>query len=155
GVSTRSSSWPVPGVIPILLLSYYTSSSRPSPRWVGQAPPPPTRPSPQVLALGASPPARWAKERGPARLQRPERPWEQSPRRTRRPRQPTVPRRPGGPREHTTLALRRIRDEPGIGNPNVDTYLVAYDICNPKRLRKVATTCEDFGIRRQYSVFIC
>jgi CRISPR-associated protein Cas2 len=37
----------------------------------------------------------------------------------------------------------------------MDTYLVAYDICNPKRLRKVATTCEDFGIRRQYSVFIC
>jgi CRISPR-associated protein Cas2 len=37
----------------------------------------------------------------------------------------------------------------------MDTYLVAYDICNPKRLRKVATACEDFGIRRQYSVFIC
>ena len=35
------------------------------------------------------------------------------------------------------------------------TYLVAYDICQPKRLRKVAKTCEDFGIRRQYSVFLC
>src|SRR5437763_599235 len=35
------------------------------------------------------------------------------------------------------------------------TYLVAYDICNPKRLRKVAKTYEDFGIRRQYSVFLC
>ena len=34
-------------------------------------------------------------------------------------------------------------------------YLVAYDICNPKRLRKVAQTCEDFGFRRQYSVFLC
>jgi len=37
----------------------------------------------------------------------------------------------------------------------MDSYLVAYDICNPKRLRKVALTCEDFGIRRQYSVFFC
>jgi len=37
----------------------------------------------------------------------------------------------------------------------METYLVAYDICDPKRLRKVALTCEDFGFRRQYSVFIC
>jgi CRISPR-associated protein Cas2 len=37
----------------------------------------------------------------------------------------------------------------------MDTYLVAYDISNPKRLRKVAQTCEDFGLRRQYSVFLC
>ena len=37
----------------------------------------------------------------------------------------------------------------------METYLVAYDICDPKRLRKVATTCEDFGLRRQYSVFVC
>jgi CRISPR-associated protein Cas2 len=37
----------------------------------------------------------------------------------------------------------------------MDTYLVAYDICEPKRLRKVAHTCEDFGFRRQYSVFLC
>ena len=37
----------------------------------------------------------------------------------------------------------------------MDSYLVAYDICNPKRLRKVAQTCEDFGFRRQYSVFLC
>ena len=37
----------------------------------------------------------------------------------------------------------------------MDTYLVAYDICNPKRLQKVARTCEDFGLRRQYSVFLC
>ena len=28
---------------------------------------------------------------------------------------------------------------------SMDTYLVAYDICDPKRLRKVAHTCEDFG----------
>jgi CRISPR-associated protein Cas2 len=37
----------------------------------------------------------------------------------------------------------------------MDSYLVAYDICNPKRLRKVARTCEDFGFRRLYSVFLC
>lgn len=37
----------------------------------------------------------------------------------------------------------------------MDSYLVAYDICEPKRLRKVAQTCEDFGFRRQYSVFLC
>ena len=33
----------------------------------------------------------------------------------------------------------------------MDTYLVAYDIANPKRLRKMAKTCEDFGLRRQFS----
>jgi CRISPR-associated protein Cas2 len=37
----------------------------------------------------------------------------------------------------------------------VDSYIVAYDISDPKRLRKVATTCEDFGTRKQYSVFLC
>jgi CRISPR-associated protein Cas2 len=37
----------------------------------------------------------------------------------------------------------------------MDTYLVAYDIANPKRLRKVARTCEDFGLRKQFSVFFC
>lgn len=37
----------------------------------------------------------------------------------------------------------------------MDSYLVAYDICDPKRLRKVAQACEDFGFRWQYSVFLC
>jgi CRISPR-associated protein Cas2 len=37
----------------------------------------------------------------------------------------------------------------------LDSYIVAYDIADPKRLRKVATTCEDFGARKQYSVFLC
>jgi CRISPR-associated protein Cas2 len=37
----------------------------------------------------------------------------------------------------------------------MDTFLVTYDICEPKRLRKVAKVCEDFGLRRQYSVFFC
>ena len=34
-------------------------------------------------------------------------------------------------------------------------FLVAYDISNPKRLRKIAKICEDFGIRVEYSVFEC
>ena len=37
----------------------------------------------------------------------------------------------------------------------MDSYIVAYDIADPKRLRKVARCCEDFGYRRQYSVFLC
>ena len=37
----------------------------------------------------------------------------------------------------------------------MDSYIVAYDISNPKRLRKVALTCEDFGARKQLSVFLC
>jgi CRISPR-associated protein Cas2 len=37
----------------------------------------------------------------------------------------------------------------------MDSWIVAYDICDPKRLRKVAHVCEDFGFRRQYSVFLC
>ena len=37
----------------------------------------------------------------------------------------------------------------------METFLVAYDIRDAKRLRKVARTCEDFGHRRQYSVFVC
>ncbi len=37
----------------------------------------------------------------------------------------------------------------------MDSYLVCYDISDPKRLRKVATACEDFGYRKQLSVFLC
>ncbi|MFM7148425.1 MAG: CRISPR-associated endonuclease Cas2 [Gemmataceae bacterium] len=37
----------------------------------------------------------------------------------------------------------------------MDSYLVCYDIRDPKRLKQVASTCEDFGYRRQYSVFLC
>lgn len=37
----------------------------------------------------------------------------------------------------------------------MDSYLVCYDISDPKRLRKVATCCEDFGVRKQLSVFLC
>jgi CRISPR-associated protein Cas2 len=34
-------------------------------------------------------------------------------------------------------------------------FLVSYDICEPKRLRRVAKTMEGFGVRLQYSVFEC
>ncbi len=33
--------------------------------------------------------------------------------------------------------------------------LLGYDIASPKRLQKVAKTCEDFGLRVQYSFFEC
>ncbi|HZK19571.1 MAG TPA: CRISPR-associated endonuclease Cas2 [Treponemataceae bacterium] len=35
------------------------------------------------------------------------------------------------------------------------TYFIAYDICDPKRLRNVAKTLENFGLRIQYSFFEC
>jgi CRISPR-associated protein Cas2 len=37
----------------------------------------------------------------------------------------------------------------------METHLVAYDIRDPKRLRRVAKACEDFGCRHQLSVFLC
>jgi CRISPR-associated protein Cas2 len=36
----------------------------------------------------------------------------------------------------------------------MESVLVCYDIANPKRLRKVARACEDFGYRKQLSVFL-
>jgi CRISPR-associated protein Cas2 len=35
------------------------------------------------------------------------------------------------------------------------TYLVCYDICEDKRLRKVFKTCRNYGDHLQYSVFEC
>ena len=34
-------------------------------------------------------------------------------------------------------------------------HLVAYDVSDAKRLRKVAEACTDFGVRIEYSVFEC
>lgn len=34
-------------------------------------------------------------------------------------------------------------------------YLIAYDISEPRRLRRVCTLMEDHGERLQYSVFLC
>lgn len=50
--------------------------------------------------------------------------------------------------------------ETAIYNPAKEIYrnmlrLVAYDIADPQRLRKVANLCEDYGIRVEYSVFEC
>lgn len=36
----------------------------------------------------------------------------------------------------------------------MDSYLVCYGISDPKRLRRVARACEDYGYRKQYSVFL-
>jgi len=33
--------------------------------------------------------------------------------------------------------------------------LVAYDICDARRLTRVAHVCEDYGVRVQYSLFEC
>lgn len=34
-------------------------------------------------------------------------------------------------------------------------FIVTYDICHEKRLRRVFKICKDFGIHLQYSVFEC
>lgn len=34
-------------------------------------------------------------------------------------------------------------------------YIVTYDICDPKRLRKVFKACKDYGMHLQLSVFEC
>lgn len=34
-------------------------------------------------------------------------------------------------------------------------YLMAYDVADPKRLRRICTLMEDHGERLQYSVFLC
>ena len=35
------------------------------------------------------------------------------------------------------------------------TYLVCYDVCDDKRLRRAFKTCRNFGDHLQYSVFEC
>jgi CRISPR-associated protein Cas2 len=34
-------------------------------------------------------------------------------------------------------------------------FLIAYDICEPRRLRQVCKTMEEYGERLQYSMFVC
>jgi CRISPR-associated protein Cas2 len=34
-------------------------------------------------------------------------------------------------------------------------FLIAYDICDPQRLRQICKTMEEYGERLQYSVLIC
>src|SRR5439155_12582176 len=65
------------------------------------------------------------------------------------------------PRDATNATRRNECNETGrvttgrSRGTRLDSYIVAYDISDPKRLRKVAAACEDFGYRRQYSVFLC
>jgi CRISPR-associated protein Cas2 len=35
------------------------------------------------------------------------------------------------------------------------SYLICYDICDPKRLRQVFTICKGYGEHWQYSLFFC
>jgi CRISPR-associated protein Cas2 len=35
------------------------------------------------------------------------------------------------------------------------TYIVCYDIADPKRLRRVFKVCKNFGLHLQFSVFEC
>lgn len=45
-----------------------------------------------------------------------------------------------------------VRSQPGVSQM---LTLIGYDICEPRRLQRVARVCEDFGIRVQYSIFEC
>jgi CRISPR-associated protein Cas2 len=38
-------------------------------------------------------------------------------------------------------------------NPTEQTYLILYDIADPKRLRKVHQLCKSYGLPQQLSVF--
>ena len=52
-------------------------------------------------------------------------------------------------------AFPRVPYERGQPGAHEMLILLGYDICDPKRLAKVAKTCEDFGARVQYSFFEC
>ncbi len=51
--------------------------------------------------------------------------------------------------------ITTTEEDPSIRRYKNMLHLVAYDISSPKRLAKVAKTCEDYGIRVEYSVFEC
>lgn len=52
-------------------------------------------------------------------------------------------------------AFPRVPYERGQPGSDQMLILIGYDIASPKRLQKVAKTCEDFGLRVQYSFFEC
>lgn len=59
---------------------------------------------------------------------------------------------------HTTWwdeAFPRLPYQRKPPGENQMLILLAYDITCPKRLAKVAKTCEDYGVRVQYSLFEC
>lgn len=45
--------------------------------------------------------------------------------------------------------------KPASGTDPVTTYIVSYDICDPKRLRLVFKLMKGWGMHIQYSVFQC
>ena len=53
------------------------------------------------------------------------------------------------------LGLSPDRYDPSREKYKHMLYLVAYDICQARRLRRVAKVCEDYGFRVEYSVFEC
>lgn len=53
------------------------------------------------------------------------------------------------------IGITSVTVEPSEEKYQNMLYLVAYDISSPKRLRRVAKTCENFGLRVEYSVFEC
>lgn len=44
---------------------------------------------------------------------------------------------------------------PTSARDTTNTYIVSYDICDPKRLRRVFKAMKGWGIHVQYSVFQC
>ncbi len=52
-------------------------------------------------------------------------------------------------------AFPRVPYEHGQPGSDQMLILIGYDIASPKRLQKVAKTCEDYGLRVQYSFFEC
>ncbi|MDT8389354.1 MAG: CRISPR-associated endonuclease Cas2 [Lentisphaeria bacterium] len=51
--------------------------------------------------------------------------------------------------------VTEFNPEPGTCEVRDMLYLVAYDVTDPRRLRKVAKICEDYGVRVEKSVFEC
>lgn len=51
--------------------------------------------------------------------------------------------------------LLPLRPHPKPPGATLMLRLVAYDISDPKRLQRIATICEDYGVRVQYSLFEC
>ncbi len=54
----------------------------------------------------------------------------------------------------------RVGTETYSYDPSKEVYknmlhIVAYDVRDPSRLRRVAKICEDYGIRVEYSIFEC
>ena len=63
-------------------------------------------------------------------------------------------------RDTVSVRLQSDRLEPIRYDPAKEVFrnmlrLVAYDVANARRLRKVSEVCKDYGLRIEYSVFEC